>query len=317
LLDRIDVQLALEMTHRPSFVCLWALILFSCISETLSLSSLAQKSSVKDLLATHASAIESLQAAAAKTVSIEEKPYSNPVFFLRYCLDHPDDTTAAQESLEQALAWRTGGGKDLCTQAQAALVQATASDAWNNAPIVQAAPHQDKIASFLEGAVVTTTTNRGDLVYCIRAGGINDKALMQSASVVELADFFVYTKEINAAVCNDRSLASNQLLSVLTANDLQGAKLLGTSKDFTTALKQSSQQAATVYPNALAGPTLILNLPPLLKAVVAVFKPLFPPAVKARIRFADAPQLDLGNLSQPGAARDEFLQSMEEIVYQS
>jgi len=305
------------MTHRPSFVCLWALILFSCISETLSLSSLAQKSSVKDLLATHASAIESLQAAAAKTVSIEEKPYSNPVFFLRYCLDHPDDTTAAQESLEQALAWRTGDGKDLCTQAQAALVQATASDAWNNAPIVQAAPHQDKIASFLEGAVVTTTTNRGDLVYCIRAGGINDKALMQSASVVELADFFVYTKEINAAVCNDRSLASNQLLSVLTANDLQGAKLLGTSKDFTTALKQSSQQAATVYPNALAGPTLILNLPPLLKAVVTVFKPLFPPAVKARIRFADAPQLDLGNLSQTGAARDEFLQSMEEIVYQS
>ena len=47
-------------------------------------------------------------------------------------------------------------------------------------------------------------------------------------STDEMVDFFVYCKEVNAQVANQKSLASDRFVSVLVANDLSGVKLIGT-----------------------------------------------------------------------------------------
>jgi CRAL/TRIO domain len=158
--------------------------------------------------------------------------------------------------------------------------------------------------------VITTTSVTDDLVYCIRAGQIDDVELMKAVSVDQMVSFFLYAKEVNALVANDRSLQSDKLLSVLTANDLTNVKLLGGSADFRKALSAPSKQANDLYP-ATAGPTLLLNLPPLLNALVKLFTPLFPPAVNERLKFAKGPVMkevkSLTKFGKGGSQRQEFL----------
>lgn len=280
---------------------------------------------VSQLLETHANDIERLQTKAAETISLEEAPYSNPVFFLRYCLDNAEDATAQETALQDTLKWRQGAGQSICDSAVKAVAEATCADQeegrgrWNNRVVAEAAPHSESITPFLSPAAITTTTSTGDLCYCIRAGQIDDTALMKAVSIDDMAAFFLYVKEVNNLVINDRSLANDSLLKVLTANDLSGVKLVGGSADFRTALSQSSQQAATVYPSSLAGPTLLLNLPRLLAALVKLFTPLFPESVKERIKFQQGPLkgiTDLTLLVQPESKeRQTFLAQLDELVY--
>ena len=88
-------------------------------------------------------------------------------------------------------------------------------------------------------------------------------------------------------MANMRTEAGGKLVGVVTVNDLSGVNLFGSSA-FRDALSLSSKTAAPLYPG-LAGPTILLNLPPLLNALVKLFKPLFPPVVAARIKFEQGP----------------------------
>lgn len=53
---------------------------------------------------------------------------------------------------------------------------------------------------------------------------------------------------------------------------------------FRKALAEASKKSNQLYP-FLAGPTLLLNLPRLLGALVKVFKPLFPATVQKKLKF--------------------------------
>ena len=248
---------------------------------------------VSDLLSQHAATIASLKSLTTEMVgSISEEPYSNDVFYLHFCLQ---DGEKAKESLQKCLEWRVGDqGKVICEAARNAVAQASPSDAnaWNNQPVLNAAPFSNKIANFLNDNVLTTINpDGGDLVYMIRAGKIADNDLMSAVTVDQMTDFFLYAKEVNALVSYQRSMDSNRLCNVLTANDLAGVKLVGGSSDFRTALGDSSKVAAVVYPKTINGPTLLCNLPRLLNALVKLFTPLFPESVKARLKFATLPTL--------------------------
>lgn len=222
--------------------------------------------------------------------------------------------------LKTNLAWRTSGeGKRICEAARQAVQQATShQNKWDNEPVLQAAPHSSKIQQFLSPMnAMTTTSSSGDLLYIIRAGQIDDTSLMKAVTVDEMVEFFLYAKEVNAIVANQRSLQSDTLLSILTANDLQGVKLIGGSADFRQALSKSSKIANDLYPN-MAGPTLLLNLPALLSALVKLFIPLFPAAVNERLKFAKLKLLAemdrLTNVAPGGTLRNEFLKQVNDIV---
>ena len=306
-----------------------ALALAVTMAPTIAAMALANKQvSVSQLLQTHADDILRLKevAAASQTTTLSEGTtstpyYANDVFFLRHCLDHPEDTAAQQAQLEESLQWRLGPGKAIC-KAAAEAVQKASIDAnqWDNQPIVDAAPHSSLICKYITPQnSITTTTSQDDLVYCICAGQIDDKALMSEVTIEQMTEFFLYAKEVNNLVVNQRSLSKDRLLGVLTANDLSGIKLVGGSADFRKALSASSKQASTVYPESTTGPTLLLNLPKLLSALVKVFTPLFPPVVKERLRFAQGPLAkvnDLRVIAQDGSKeRNEFLQQLDELVY--
>ena len=219
-------------------------------------------------------------------VSMSVEPYSNDVFYLKYCLEYDDgdDFEAAKQCLIQNLAWRCSSrGRDLCQAARMAVRKATdgSGGGWNNDPVLAMAPYSTEIASFLTPQqCLTTTSSQGDLIYCIRAGQIDDVNLMEALSIEQLADFFLYAKEVNFLVSLQRSLDSNALVSVITANDLSGVKLLGGSSEFRQALGASSMEAESLYP-ATDGPTLLLNLPIVLNALVKLFTPLLAEKVKA------------------------------------
>ena len=271
---------------------------------------------VSALLQTYASDISSMKEEAKSVVgadALEQVPYNNDVFYLRYCLEDK-----GAEDLKKTLAWRQGEGKAMCDAATAAYTQATADGGWNNDPIRDAAPSAEIINEYINlNTGMTTSSSKGDILYCIRAGKIDDNALMSKVSVDEMVKFFLYSKEIIALAANDKSLATDKLSYVLTVNDLSGLKLIGGDATFRTALGDSSKQANELYP-ALGGPTLLLNLPRLVSAIVKLFTPLFPEKVREKIKFEQGPLKnveDLVNVAPGGKDRDAFLADIDSIVY--
>ena len=282
--------------------------------------------SVSSLLQENAQQIAQLKSVATEELKdgISKEPYSNDVFFLRYCLqfgDSEDPQTAAHDCLIQNLQWRSSPkGQRICTAALDAVQKATATaGSWDNEPVFANAPHSTAIGAFLTPEkCLTTTTGQDDLIYCIRAGQIDDVSLMERVSVDELTDFFLYAKEVNYLVSLQRSVDTDKMVSVLTANDLSGVKLIGGSADLRKALGASSKESDALYP-ATNGPTLLLNLPAVLNALVKLFTPLFPDSVKARLRFEQGPLKDIQQLvdiAKPGSSeRNTFLEQIDSLVY--
>jgi hypothetical protein len=275
------------------------------------------KEPVSTLLRKHDTDIARLKEETQAIVgSIDEMPYNNDVFYLRYCLEDK-----GIEELKENLAWRRGAGKDICGSAIVAVQKAAPEGGgkWNNAPVQEAAPYSDRICKYITPTnLLTTTSNNGDLLYCIKAGSIDDKSLMSSLdSVDNMVDFFLYCKEVNALVANDRSLTKDKLVYVVTVNDLQNLQLIGGDASFRQALSDASKQATQLYP-ALSGPTLLLNLPRLVSALVKLFTPLFPPQVQERLKFERGPLDgvdDLMNVSYGGKDREKFLKDVDGLIY--
>lgn len=159
------------------------------------------------------------------------------------------------------------------------LEKATADGGWDNDHVRDAAPHADVINPFITPkAVVTTSTEDGDLVYVIRASHINDEEMIDKVTVEQVCDFFLYAKEVHNIVANRRSATTGRMCSVIFANDISGVRKAPDSR-FSKALTSSSDQYESLYPS-LAGPTMILNLPLILQAFVGLLKPLFPKSVR-------------------------------------
>lgn len=273
------------------------------------------KEPLSALLQKHATDIESLrEITQGMGANLDSTPYNNDVFYLRYCL-----AEKGADDLKKTLEWRQGKGKSVCEAAVSAFEKATAGEKWENEPVRSAAPHATSINQFITPSnCLTTSSSKGDLVYCIRAGLINDGALMSNLDTVDhLVDFFLYCKEVNALVANDRSLDMDKLVYVVLVNDLKGVKLIGGDSTFRDALSAASKQANPMYPE-LTGPTLLLNLPRLVSALVKLFTPLFPPEVQARIKFERGPLEnvdDLLDVNYGGKGRDEFLKDLDRLVY--
>uniref|UniRef100_A0A7S1FUN1 CRAL-TRIO domain-containing protein n=1 Tax=Corethron hystrix TaxID=216773 RepID=A0A7S1FUN1_9STRA len=157
----------------------------------------------------------------------------------------------------------------------------------------------------------------GNLVYCIRAGCIEDAALMDSVSNDEMVDFFLYVKEVHRIVADTQSLERGSLVKVVTVNDLYGVSLLSGEKRFRDALSSSSKIGSSVFPE-LNSVTMLLNLPLLLNAIVGLFKPIFPATVRAKLRFKSGPLgKSVGSLSEvaPGGEKREiFLGQLADLL---
>jgi hypothetical protein len=118
-------------------------------------------------------------------------------------------------------------------------------------------------------------------------------------------------------VANARSLKNDRLVSIISLNDLTGAKFFGSDARFRKALSATSAKTTVLYPG-LAGPTLLLNLPRLVGSLVQLFVPLFPKEVRKKIIFAQGPMRDvnsLRDLAVPGTPREKFMDSIDKLAY--
>lgn len=232
---------------------------------------------------------------------------------LRFALAFPDETEA-EEALLKAIEWRKTTGKHIVDAARDAYDKATANGGWENQIVRDSAPHADVINQYITPkAVITTSTEDGDLVYVIRASQIDDKEMMDKCTVEQVCDFFMYAKEVHNLVANDRSAKTGRMCSVLFANDISGVRK-APDKRFSQALTSSSDQYESLYPS-LAGPTMILNLPLILQAFVGLLKPLFPKSVQERLVFKRAPVLaSLKELTPLGEDMDVRLKFVREVV---
>lgn len=232
-------------------------------------------------------------------------------------LAKPDNEKEAENLLLDAIDWRKGKGKQIVDAAQAAVEKATANGGWDNDFVRDAAPHAKLINDFITPkAVITTSTEDGDLVYVIRASQIDDKALMDKASVDQVCDFFMYAKEVHNIIANKRSASTGRMCSVIFANDISGVRK-APDKRFSQALTASSDQYESLYPS-LAGPTMILNLPLILQAFVGLLKPLFPKSVQERLVFKRAPVLaslkELTPLGNDQAIKTRFVREVKGLL---
>ncbi|KAJ1430456.1 hypothetical protein B484DRAFT_395900 [Ochromonadaceae sp. CCMP2298] len=208
---------------------------------------------------------------------------------LRFALQFPIQADA-ESALRETLKWRRGAGRTIVESAAKAVAEATAGGGWDNEPVRAAAPYAAAINQYITTKnILTISMDEGDLMYVIRASGIDDKALMDKVSVQQFVDFLLYVKEVHSLIVNARSERTGRLCGVVFANDVTGIRAIP-DKRFSQALTASSQQYEKLYPT-LAGQTMILNLPFILQAFVGLFKPLFPKSVQARLVFASAPFL--------------------------
>ena len=162
--------------------------------------------------------------------------------------------------------------------------------------------------------IATLSTADGDLVFCIRAAALDDAGLMASVSVEELTDFFLYEARSRLIADARSRAASGRLCRVITSRHFAASTFAGDAS-FRNALSASSKAATKLSPS-LAGPTLLLNLPFLLRALVSLFKPLFPPAVLERLKFEkanNAPE-DLAALLTDAGTRKAFLDELQTIL---
>jgi len=207
--------------------------------------------------------------------------------------------------------------KKIVDAAAEAVAKATADGGWNNDVVRDMAPHAATINKFISPKnIITMSLEDGDLLYVIRASAIEDKKLMKSVSVQQMVDFFSYVKEIHSLIADMRSEKSGRLSQVIFANDISGIRQ-PPEKNFANALSSSSKQYAKLYPS-LAGPTMILNLPFILQAFVALFKPLFPKAVQEKLKFVRAPVLasltQLTPLSTDDRKKKQFLDEIRDLL---
>lgn len=271
----------------------------------------AADTALEELIAANQPALSAM--AASSTAADEDE-----LMHLRFALAFPEEAERTR-ALEAARAWRAGDGKSIVESAKAAVAAAAQGGGWDNEPVAKAAPHSASIGNSIGSSqILTLATPKGDLVFAIRASAIDENELMSGLTEDELVEFFLYTKEVHRLVCDARSRSTGRLNRVITANDLSGLGLfsMGGESKFRNALSASSKQAADFFPG-IAGPTLLLNLPKLLSALVSLFKPLFPPAVQARIRFESGPLKtvkDLATLTTDQAARKAFLQEVQDLV---
>jgi hypothetical protein len=278
------------------------------LSATTQLNAVAQASSkIDDLIQANSAIIKDLSAIA---------PDFSDIDLLRFALGF-DTKEEAASSLKEAVAYRAGSGKAIVDAAQKAYAEATAEGGWNNDIVREMAPHASMINKFItEKNIISVSTNTGDLVYVIRASLIDDKKLMQTVSVKQMTDFFLYVKEIHNLVANARSLRSGRLSQVIFANDIIGVRKPPDSK-FSKALTESSNQYSKLYPS-LAGPTMITNLPFVLQAFVGLITPLFPKVVQDRLKFVRAPvlgaQTELTPIARDPATKKAFLGEIEKLL---
>lgn len=283
-------------------------------------SSTTSSPSLQSLLTTHQSGIASLKDIATSISDDEAVSPKDDVFYLRYMLNEYASDEERIEALKSNIEWRNSDGKAIVKSARDAIQSAMEGDGkWKNERIQSAAPHSDLVLNYLSpiNAITTSLPSTNDLVYCVRAGRIDDNALMDAVTVEQLVEFFLYSKEVNAAVCDIRSLETDSLLKLVTINDLMGVKLVGGSSTFRKSLSEASKLANTLYPS-LNGRTLMLNLPSLLGALVKLFTPLFPKAVNERLRFAKGPLSNVEDLREivvGGKGREEFVKEVDSLAY--
>lgn len=254
--------------------------------------------------------VDSLKEALPEDVEMSE------IALLRFALAFPDEQEA-EAALMKAIQWRKTTGKHIVDAAKEAVAKATANGGWENEVVRDMAPHAALINDYITPkAVITTSTEDGDLVYVIRASQIDDKEMMDKCTIEQVCDFFMYAKEVHNIVANERSAKTGRMCSVLFANDISGVRK-APDKRFSKALTSSSDQYEDLYPS-LAGPTMILNLPLVLQAFVGLLKPLFPKSVQERLVFKRAPVLaslkELTPLGQDQSIRLKFVREVKALL---
>ena len=290
------------------------------IRSVVGLSSIVKQPSLTSLLAANRDTVASLKTFALGISTDEYVAPRNDVFYLRYALDDSKANDDERfDALRSTLTWRANEGLSIVTSARRAVNSALAGETWNNDPVRDSAPHSDVVRRYFttEQCITTTLPSTGDLVYCIRAGRINDVGLMSDTTIEQMVDFFIYCKEVNSAVADLRSLKADVLVKLITCNDLAGVKLVGGSPDLRKSLSAASKKANELYPT-FNGRTLMLNPPVLLGVLAKLFTPLFPEAVRNRLRFESGPLKDVGDLREisiGGEGRDDFVNQVDALAY--
>uniref|UniRef100_A0A7S2WMH5 CRAL-TRIO domain-containing protein n=1 Tax=Eucampia antarctica TaxID=49252 RepID=A0A7S2WMH5_9STRA len=280
-------------------------------------SSFTPSAPVTELLQSYGDSIDVLKKK-AQSISPSDAPEDN-VFYLRYCLEFENEEDRLS-ILESNMQWRTTEGKTICDAARSAVEKAT-TEGWKNDPVREMAPYASIINKYITPSQsITTASRQGDLVYCIRAGKIDDVALMSDVSAEQMSEFLIYCREVLSQVANSRSAQTDRLVKIVTANDLYGVKLIGGDARFRKALGEASTKSSELYP-ALSGPTLLLNLPRLLGALVKLFTPLFPEKVRQKLKFENGPLKDISDLAVIGSSnleapeRKDLLDHLDRLLY--
>lgn len=248
------------------------------------------------LLEKYKAEIDELRSATASSLGDEHDDTWLLRFVLQQVKDDKVDLEAATTNVGEVLEWRSGAGKATVDAATTAIAAAQADGKWNNEPVLAAAPHSDKVSKFLTpSAILVVSLETGDLVSCIRAATIDSPAMMKEVSEDELVEFFIYSREVNSQIADARTRASGRLIRLIAANDLTGVSSFP-DPAFQAALTRSSKEAVTLYPGT-AGPTVLLNLPWIARQLVKLLTPLFPGAVREKLKFAQGPMSYMEDLT--------------------
>jgi hypothetical protein len=282
--------------------------------------------SVTSLLEKHAAEIETLKQETLIIMGEEQmvlEPYNQDVFYLRFCLR--EKGADQLDLLRKNLAWRLNEGKVICQAAREA-VELASTDCQSEQGhslsydiVLSKCPLYDRIAPFIPNdATFLTKTSKGDLLHVIRGSRMNAKDMMKVLSVEEASDFLIYLKEVNMLWLHRESVQQDRLAALILVNDVGGVtKMSDTPPSFRQALSQSSHLATTLYPR-MAGPTVLLNLPAVLNALVKIMMPILPSKLRQRMRFARGVMdstTTCQDIQQAGPRRDIFLRDIDRIVY--
>jgi len=230
---------------------------------------------------------------------------------LHFALAHPNDITEAAKALKEAIQWRKTAGKHIVNAAQKAVAKAMKKSGWDDNVIRNAAPHANVINDYITSkAVFSTSTEDGKIISVIRTSQIDDKKLMDNASVEQVRDYFLYNQEVIRIEASKLSATTGRLYTVLNVSDVSGTRN-APDRRFTKAVALSCDKYESLYPSNV--PVLAVNVP-----CAGVMRPFFPKSIQERLIFKKAPYLaslqELTPLKTDTSVRAKFVREIEGLV---
>lgn len=211
--------------------------------------------SIPDLCKEHRHLIDNVMLHCSEEIAHDPAQFRDDLFLLRFALSHKGNLEKTVDAVKQTIAWRVQHGERLKRLREG----------------TEMPPGFETMQKYIPMDIHGTTAH-GDVIFVMRTGNSNIKKLCDELGEAAITEYFVFCKEMLHALLDRKSREQRRIVKCVTIMDAKNSTA-GNQGDrrWMTASGEGSKRTDLYYPQLL-GAMVIVNLPLMLRALVAIAK---------------------------------------------